>query len=92
MCCLSSGSFRWVITIDDAVDRCIGEIGLSLAIMILFSKYFLHICEVSVLEYSLFPDSALMQFFEKTVQPYEFHTWMYCIWVTTATVGYGDIT
>ena len=36
-------------------------------------------------------DSALMQFLEETQQPLEFHTWMYWNWVTTATVGYGDI-
>ena len=38
------------------------------------------------------PDAAVMQFLEHTALPYPFHTWMYYIWVTTATVGYGDIT
>lgn len=35
--------------------------------------------------------AAIMQFLEKSVRPVEFHTWMYYIWVTIATVGYGDI-
>jgi hypothetical protein len=35
--------------------------------------------------------SAVMQFLEQTVQPHSYHTWMYYIWVTIATVGYGDI-
>lgn len=34
---------------------------------------------------------ALMQFLETQDQPYEFHTWLYYILVTMATVGYGDI-
>lgn len=33
-----------------------------------------------------------MKYLEASVQPYEFHTWLYCIWITTATVGYGDVT
>ena len=32
-----------------------------------------------------------MQFLEQEVQLLPYHTWMYCIWITTATVGYGDI-
>jgi hypothetical protein len=36
--------------------------------------------------------AALMQFLEKTAQPFPFHTWIYYISVTVATVGYGDIT
>lgn len=32
-----------------------------------------------------------MQYFEMETQPFEFHTWMYYMWITTATVGYGDI-
>ena len=35
--------------------------------------------------------SALFQFLESQDQSYEFHTWMYYIMVTMATVGYGDI-
>ena len=35
--------------------------------------------------------AALMQFLESQDQSYEFHTWMYYILVTMATVGYGDI-
>ncbi len=35
--------------------------------------------------------AAVMQFLEKSVHPFPFHTWMYYIWVTIATVGYGDI-
>ena len=35
--------------------------------------------------------AALMQFLESQDQAYEFHTWMYYILVTMATVGYGDI-
>ena len=26
------------------------------------------------------------------MQPLKFHSWLYCLWITTATVGYGDIT
>lgn len=36
--------------------------------------------------------SAIMQYLEKQSLPLLFHTWMYYIWVTLATVGYGDIT
>ena len=36
--------------------------------------------------------AAVMQFLEATFQPHDYHTWMYYIWVTIATVGYGDIT
>lgn len=35
--------------------------------------------------------AAVMQFLESGRQPFFFHTWMYYIWVTIATVGYGDI-
>lgn len=37
-------------------------------------------------------DAAVMQYLEESTQPYEYHTWLYYIWVSTATVGYGDIT
>ena len=33
-----------------------------------------------------------MEYCEHWKQPYPYHTWLYCIWITTATVGYGDIT
>lgn len=33
-----------------------------------------------------------MQYLEAETQPLQFHTWTYYIWVTIATVGYGDIT
>jgi hypothetical protein len=59
--------------IDDAVDRYIGEMSLSISLMILFF-------------------AAVVQYFEDELQPFPFHTWMYYIWVTIATVGYGDIT
>jgi hypothetical protein len=36
--------------------------------------------------------AAVMQFLEYTYQPHSYHTWMYYIWVTISTVGYGDIT
>ena len=36
-------------------------------------------------------DTAVMQYVEASIQDLEFHTWIYCIWITTATVGYGDI-
>ncbi len=62
-----------LMKIDDAVDRYIGEMSLSISLMILFF-------------------SAVVQYLEYEVQPYPFHTWMYYIWVTIATVGYGDIT
>lgn len=35
--------------------------------------------------------AALMQYLEREIQPYMFHTWIYYMWVTMATVGYGDI-
>jgi hypothetical protein len=59
-------------SIHDAVDRYIGEISLSISVMILFF-------------------ASVMQYLERSVHPYPFHTWMYYIWVTIATVGYGDI-
>jgi hypothetical protein len=39
----------------------------------------------------LLSDAALMQFLERDIQQFGYHTWMYYIWVTIATVGYGDI-
>ncbi len=36
--------------------------------------------------------ASVMQFLEYTYQPHDYHTWMYYIWVTISTVGYGDIT
>ena len=36
-------------------------------------------------------DAALIQYLEQNRQDYYFHTWMYYILVTIATVGYGDI-
>ena len=36
--------------------------------------------------------ASVMQFLEFTYQPNDYHTWMYYIWVTISTVGYGDIT
>ena len=36
--------------------------------------------------------AAVLQFLESDFQPHEYHTWMYVVWITTATVGYGDIT
>jgi voltage-gated potassium channel len=36
-------------------------------------------------------NSAVMQYLEEEVQVLPFHTWMYYIWITIATVGYGDI-
>jgi hypothetical protein len=36
--------------------------------------------------------ASVVQYLEAAVQPFPFHTWMYSIWVTIATVGYGDIT
>jgi hypothetical protein len=35
--------------------------------------------------------AALMQYLEEEIQPFLFHTWIYYLWVTIATVGYGDI-
>jgi hypothetical protein len=35
--------------------------------------------------------AALMQYLEEEIQPFMFHTWIYYMWVTMATVGYGDI-
>lgn len=36
--------------------------------------------------------AAVLQFLEHSNQPHYFHTWMYVVWVTVSTVGYGDIT
>lgn len=36
--------------------------------------------------------AAVMQYLEAELQPYYFHTWIYYMWVTMATVGYGEIT
>lgn len=35
--------------------------------------------------------AAVLNFLEDA-QPIKFHTWMYMVWVTITTVGYGDIT
>lgn len=52
-----------------------------------------HIAEVSLdISIMILFFTALMQYLERTSQPYEYHTWIYYIWVTIATVGYGDIT
>ncbi len=37
-------------------------------------------------------DSTLIQFLEASDNVQPFHTWLYFSWVTTATVGYGDVT
>jgi len=58
------------VYIHDPVQQSLGELALTLSVMILFN-------------------SALMQYLETEEQPYEYHTWMYYIWVTIATVGYG---
>jgi hypothetical protein len=58
--------------IEDEVQRALANMGLNIAVMILYN-------------------SALMQYFEPD-QQLDFHTWMYYIFVTVATVGYGDIT
>lgn len=36
-------------------------------------------------------DCSVIMFLENDAQPYQFHTWMYFMVITTATVGYGDI-
>eukprot|EP01031_Cornospumella_fuschlensis_P036437 gene36437-44200_t len=36
--------------------------------------------------------AAIMQYLESSFSPFGFHTWLFYIWVTVATVGYGDIT
>lgn len=36
--------------------------------------------------------TALMQYLEEYSQPFDYHVWIFYIWVTIATVGYGDIT
>eukprot|EP01036_Dinobryon_divergens_P030222 gene30222-39429_t len=36
--------------------------------------------------------AAVLQFLESENQPHAYHTWMYVVWITIATVGYGDIT
>jgi hypothetical protein len=61
-----------LMLIEDEVDRCLGEMALTLVIMILFN-------------------SALILYLELHLQPLPFHTWTYWCWITTATVGYGDI-
>lgn len=35
--------------------------------------------------------SAVMQYLEEHEQHLPFHTWMYAVWVTVSTVGFGDI-
>jgi voltage-gated potassium channel len=45
---------------------------------------------LSVLVMLLF-DAALLQYLEIHIQPLPFHTWMYAMWVTISTVGFGDI-
>jgi potassium large conductance calcium-activated channel subfamily M alpha protein 1 len=64
---------RKLAKIEDAVERFMGELLLSIIVMILFF-------------------ASVMQFLEYTYQPHTYHTWMYYIWVTISTVGYGDIT
>lgn len=39
----------------------------------------------------MFVDTAVIQYLERQDQDYEFFIWMYFIWITTTTVGYGDI-
>jgi hypothetical protein len=36
-------------------------------------------------------NTAVIMYCEESTQPLPYHTWLYCIWITTATVGYGDI-
>jgi potassium large conductance calcium-activated channel subfamily M alpha protein 1 len=36
--------------------------------------------------------TSMIQFLESETLPFPFHTWLYYVWVTVATVGYGDIT
>lgn len=60
----------WLI--EDEVQRALANMGLNIAVMILYN-------------------AALMQYFEPD-QKLEFHTWMYYMFVTATTVGYGDIT
>ena len=64
---------RKLAKIEDVVERFMGELLLSIIVMILFF-------------------ASVMQFLEYTYQPHAYHTWMYYIWVTISTVGYGDIT
>ena len=64
---------RKLAKVQDAVERFMGELVLSVIVMILFF-------------------ASVMQFLEYTYQPHDYHTWMYYIWVTISTVGYGDIT
>ena len=64
---------RKLAKVQDAVERFMGELVLSVIVMILFF-------------------ASVMQFLEYTYQPHDYHTWMYYIWVTCSTVGYGDIT
>ena len=63
---------RKLAKIEDAVEQFMGELVLSVIVMILFF-------------------ASVMQFLEFTYQPHTYHTWMYYIWVTISTVGYGDI-
>jgi len=36
-------------------------------------------------------DTGVIKYLEKHINKLEYHTWMYFIWITTSTVGYGDI-
>ncbi|RYH31493.1 hypothetical protein EON65_02545 [archaeon] len=52
-----------------------------------------HIAETSLdISLMILFFGALMQYIERDSQPYEYQTWIYYMWVTISSVGYGDIT
>jgi voltage-gated potassium channel len=63
---------RYLLNIEDEVQRCLAEMSLTLIVMILY-------------------DAALMQFLEEHIQNYFFNVWIYYMFTTMTTVGYGDV-
>jgi hypothetical protein len=75
-------------SVRDPVTKCLLEYGAQFLIAMLFSKYTFPV------RYNMSHwtgvDTAVINFVEQE-QGLPYHTWIYFIWVTTATVGYGDI-
>lgn len=63
---------RKLAKIEDAVERFLAEMCMSIAVMILFF-------------------AACIQFVEYPYQIHHYSTWVYMMWVTMSTVGYGDV-
>jgi hypothetical protein len=77
-------------SIRDPVTKSLLEYSSQFLVAMVFSKCAcVSIC--LFISTRAFIDAALMNFLEQD-QDLKFHGWIYFIWVTTATVGYGDIT